>query len=381
MKNWFKDEEVRKKIFTFAISGCIIVLFYCLIRNVDGFGTFIKRAISALSPFIWGLLFALFTYKLANKIEKALPEKWKFKLKRSLSTTACIIVILLVITIVVMIIVPQLIKSISELSVTINYYADHANEWVKNISDFLKLSNKAKESIYSFSSSTITRVWEFIVESFPSIVDATKNTITGIGKFVMGLVICVYILFERETLRNQLRRVCRAILPEKFYDHSSHVFRLGLEKFSQYLSGKIIDSILVGVVCFIIMVIFRMEYSALISVIVGMSNIVPFFGPLIGGIIGIFIILIANPSHAIPLAIIVLVLQQIDGNIIEPLIIGDSVGLSSIWVMFAIIIGGEFFGFAGMVLGIPVFSVIYFLIKEWVNERNAEKQLEMKEKG
>ena len=137
----------------------------------------------------------------------------------------------------------------------------------------------------------------------------------------------------------------------------------------KFFEGKLLDSLIIGIICFIFMALFRMEYSLLVAVIIGLTNIIPFFGPFIGAVPSIFILLIISPLQALIFAVFILILQQVDGNIIGPRIIGDSVGLSSLWIMFAIIVGGAYFGVAGMILGVPVFSVIYTLLRDFVNKR------------
>ena len=136
-----------------------------------------------------------------------------------------------------------------------------------------------------------------------------------------------------------------------------------------FFEGELCDSLSIGIICFIFMALFRMEYSLLVAVIIGLTNIIPFFGPFIGAVPSIFILLIISPLQALIFAVFILILQQVDGNIIGPRIIGDSVGLSSLWIMFAIIVGGAYFGVAGMILGVPVFSVIYTLLRDFVNKR------------
>ncbi len=151
---------------------------------------------------------------------------------------------------------------------------------------------------------------------------------------------------------------------------------LALEKFTNFFSGKIYDSAIIGVLCFIAMLFINSEYAALIAVIVGITNIIPFFGPFIGAVPSALLLLIVNPIDCLIFVIMIIILQQIDGNIIGPRILGDSVGLSSLWIMFAILVGGAYFGFFGMLLGVPVVAVIYYVIKEFVDERLKDKGIE-----
>ena len=160
-----------------------------------------------------------------------------------------------------------------------------------------------------------------------------------------------------------------AILPHDVYAFIKHVCTLMVFNLYKFFEGKLLDSLIIGIICFIFMALFRMEYSLLVAVIIGLTNIIPFFGPFIGAVPSIFILLIISPLQALIFAVFILILQQVDGNIIGPRIIGDSVGLSSLWIMFAIIVGGAYFGVAGMILGVPVFSVIYTLLRDFVNKR------------
>ena len=147
--------------------------------------------------------------------------------------------------------------------------------------------------------------------------------------------------------------------------------------FNSFIIGKTVDSLIVGVICYIVMLIFRWPYPVLISLIIGVTNMIPVFGPFIGAIPALFLLFIVDPSAALWFALFIIILQQIDGNIIGPLILQDSMGLPSLWIMFAIILGGGFFGLVGMFLGVPVFAVVYVIIKEIVNQRLIDKEIEV----
>ena len=187
--------------------------------------------------------------------------------------------------------------------------------------------------------------------------------------FIIGFIVALYVLMDREHLLNIVKRTSRAILPHDVYAFIKRVCSLMVFNLYKFFEGKLLDSLIIGIICFIFMALFRMEYSLLVAVIIGLTNIIPFFGPFIGAVPSIFILLIISPLQALIFAVFILILQQVDGNIIGPRIIGDSVGLSSLWIMFAIIVGGAYFGVAGMILGVPVFSVIYTLLRDFVNKR------------
>ena len=178
------------------------------------------------------------------------------------------------------------------------------------------------------------------------------------------------------TIAITFSKVASAYLNESQYNRGKKIGHLLLEKFTGFFGGKLLDSLIVGIICFVAMLFINSQYAALIAIVVGITNIVPFFGPFIGAIPCALILLFVDPLDSLIFIIMILILQQIDGNIIGPRIIGDSVGLSSLWIMFAIILGGAYFGFFGMLLGVPVFSAIYYIFKEIVDERLEEKNEE-----
>ena len=198
-------------------------------------------------------------------------------------------------------------------------------------------------------------------------------TFTGIGNFLIGMVVALYILIDRDHLKRELTKLSMALFSLKNHERLALIVRLSIDKFSNFFIGKIIDSVIIGVLTFIVMTILGLDYSILISFIVGVTNIIPFFGPFIGAIPSILLLLIIDPWQALIFAIAILVIQQLDGNVIGPMILGDSMGLSSLWILFAIIVGGAYMGVLGMIVGVPLFAIIYYLLRDFVNRRLNEK--------
>ena len=189
--------------------------------------------------------------------------------------------------------------------------------------------------------------------------------------FGLGLIIALFYLIERGNIKEKIISIGKHLLSKKQFEIIINVYHTSVSKFYGYFRGSIIDSILVGCECFLLMSIFRLEYASLISVIVALTNIIPFFGPFIGGIPSFLLLLLVKPSHALIFACICVAIQQIDGNLIAPKIIGDSVGVPRLWCMFIIIVGGAYFGFFGMLFGVPIFSVIYFFVTDYFNNKKA----------
>ena len=368
MKKLLQDEQVKRNILTYTITGIIIAFFYVLFTHVPAIVKFIKGFLKIVSPFLWGFLFAIILLPLAKFIEEKLPEKLSAKRKRNIGAILSVSIFVLAVILVFLIIVPQLIMSISTLSKNINNYSGNFNDLNAFLSNTLHLSNDAIKIINDYSSQIMQGLLSFVNNAIPNIVAVLTTTISTIFNFIMGIVIAIYVLVDREGFAKSYSRIFKSILTPKAYQNSMTFFDVSIQKFSQFFSGKLLDSLIIGIICFICMVVLRLNYSILISVFVGVCNIKPFFGPFIGAIPSALILLIDNPTSALIFLIMIIILQQIDGNLIGPRILGDSVGLSSIWIMFALIVGGGYFGFAGMLLGVPIFAIIYFIVKYFVNE-------------
>lgn len=340
---------------TIASTGILLILFYFFCANFNEVVSLFNAFIVAMTPFIWSAIIII----IVNSIEKTVCKNIK---NEKISATISIMIFIAIILVVLLMIIPQLISSATQLiNMLKNYNFSQLFDW---ISSSLHLEGDifaALESSFGdISKSLITIVQNLI----PSLMNATVNIANNIINFLTGLIIAWYILAEKTNVKTFTKKIISKI--KVLNDHQSWllVWKLSIEKINSFLAGKFLDSLIVGIICFIFMMIFKMDYSVLISIIVGITNIIPFFGPFIGAIPSIFILLIADPIQALIFAIFILVLQQIDGNIIGPKILGDSVGVSKIGIMFAIIVGGKMFGVLGMIIGVPVLAIIWELISE-----------------
>lgn len=379
MKKWLHDETVQKNIFTITISGILLILFFTLVKEFDGAYAFVRRLVSILSPFIWGLVFAFFLIPLANKIETFFPLRSKPKLRRLIVSILCVVIMILLICAFFAVIIPQIIISIGQLTNVVQENYGDFSLWVTKLFEDFELSKEMFEYINSSFSSFISNAIVWLQEYLPGILQSTISTFTMIGNFVIGMIVALYILIDRDHLKRQITKLSMALLSDKHHQRLGMVVTLSIEKFSRFFIGKVLDSIIIGILTFIAMTIFKLDYTILISFIVGLTNIIPFFGPFIGAIPSILILLIINPLQALIFAGIILVIQQLDGNIIGPMILGDSMGLSSLWIMFAIMVGGAYFGILGMVAGVPIFAIIYYLVREFVNNRLKDKGIHYEE--
>lgn len=378
MRNFFKNEDVKKNIFIYANSGIIIVLFFFILNNLGIVTVKIKEIFGVLMPFIWGIILAFLLSSIANKIELLLLKtKLKNKSRRLLAVFSALFVMFLAITLFLLVLVPQIIMSASRLASSMSGYIISASNWInylaieygitKEVVDYFLLYSKDMEEI-------INIILGWFQTNITSIMHLTFATISGVGSFVIGIIIAVYMLIDKEHLFRQFNKLGRAFLKDDAVYFIKDVIFLSIEKFNNFIIGKLIDSVIIGIICFIAMNVMKLDYSILISFVIGVTNIIPVFGPFIGAVSCAFILLIVDPIQTLWFVIMIIILQQIDGNIIGPSILGDSMGLSSMWIMFAIIVGGGFFGVVGMFLGVPTFSVIYHLLREYADKKIAIKE-------
>ena len=376
MNKFLKEEDTKKAITVYTLSGILIALAVILLLNLNVVKSFFGKLLSVLSPFIWGILFAIITNKMANYIERHLPNKYSLKTRRFIGALIAVLVLVITVVLVVYLLIPKLVTSISSLSLVISNFANNSSNWIKELQNDIHLSDDVVKQIYNYSNQVVQAVWTGIKSVAPDLISSTWSALSSLGNFVIGFIVCLYILIDKQKIAYNIKRFSLAIFNEKQYDKGKKIMYLALEKFSNFFSGKIYDSIIIGILCFIAMLFINKEYATLIAVIVGITNIIPFFGPIIGAVPCALLLLIVDPFECLIFVIMIIILQQLDGNVIGPAILGDSVGLSSLWIMFAILVGGAYFGFFGMLLGVPVVAVIYYIIKGIVDDKLSEKGIE-----
>lgn len=340
---------------TVASTGILLILFYFFCANFNEVISLFSTFIVAIAPIIWSAAIIL----LVNSIEKTICKNVK---NEKIAATISITIFIAIILVVLLMIIPQLISSSTQLIHLLNNY--EFSQIFKNLSEVLHLEGNIfstlESSINDISKNAISIIQGFI----PSLMNATINVANNIINFLTGLIIAWYILSEKSKVKSFTKKIINKIGLSNNSQNMLEVWKLSMDKINGFLVGKILDSLIVGIICFIFMLIFKMDYAILISFIIGLTNIIPFFGPFIGAIPSIFILLISNPLQALIFSIFILILQQIDGNIIGPKILGDSVGVSKIGIMFAIIVGGKMFGLLGMIIGVPVLAIVWELISD-----------------
>ena len=295
------------------------------------------------------------------------------KVSRALAITGSVIILVAIISLLIAAIVPSVIASISGLMKTLpNDVAAFINmikngnfgdsKGLQNATDYIE--NYATEKIIPEAQKYVAQITTGVI-----------SVVRGLFNFIIGIIVMVYVMSIQETLAGQSKKIIYAVCKPKTGNIIIETIRKTNEIFGGFISGKIIDSLIIGVIAYFGCLILRIPSSVLVAVIIGVTNVIPVFGPFIGAIPSLLIVVIQSPWHALYLLIFIVVLQQVDGNIIGPKILGSSTGLSTFWVMFAILIGGGMFGFLGMLLGVPTFAVIYYIVKRVVNYALRKKKL------
>ncbi len=385
---WSK-KYVHIGITTFLVIAASI-LFGLLLANFNSVLSFFGMILSILLPITLGFVFAyllnpvlvFFEDKCFKKLlRKHLEKRPSSRLPRAFGVTATVLATLLVIVGLISIILPQLISSIIGLVGELPGYLNVAQTWADQ---FLEENTWLSPFVGNSFDSLLAAAKSYLEDATPAInqaignltgfvIDSTINVVTGITNLIIGLVVSVYVMLSKEKFAAQTKKVLYALFPQSYTNRVLRISRSSNQVFGGFISGKLLDSFIVAVITFVVLAIFQVPYAILVSVIVGVTNIIPFFGPVIGAIPCALIILFEDPFKALLFIIISVIIQQIDGNLLCPKILGDSTGLSAFWVIFAILLGGGLFGFLGMLLGVPVFAVIYSLIKAFIEERLKQK--------
>ena len=363
---------------TAVLVICLCIVFFFLIYRYNGFAAGLKKLTAILQPIIIGIVIAylinpimvFFEKHLIRWIEPKMKKKAKAKkLCRGIATLGALAVFILIIVVLLVMLIPQLVESIQGVATTlpseVQHLIDKTNKYLSSDSE---AANFVEDTlIYATNYIKDWAMNDLLPKSntyLTSITTGLINVFKVLLNIIVGLIVSVYLLFSKETFIGQFKKLNYALFKPKKANIVIQTARKSNEIFGGFISGKILDSMIIGIICYIVLLIMKMPYPVLVSVIVGVTNIIPFFGPFIGAVPSFIIIVLANPIQGLYFLIFVVILQQVDGNIIGPNILGDSTGLSPFWVIFSIMVGGGLFGFAGMLLGVPTFAVIYYIMQE-----------------
>jgi len=385
MKGKFNNKYVSWGITAFCVLSGVILVFFSFYRW-GYIKSFLETILRVLTPFIYGLVIAYVMNPLVKLLDKKVYAKIiknkKPKLTRALALATSSVLFIGVIVTSISFLIPEVIKSIEMLISNFDLYLDNSKTFLLNLFD-------NRDSIKNFIVSNYDGIREYINdwlnEGFLNdIVTHVGNGIWGTVMFlynlIVGYIISVYILYDKEKFKAQTKKLLYTIFDSERVNVIIDNIRYTDRVFLDFFVGKLIDSLIVGIICFICMVIFKMPYALLISVIVGVTNIIPYFGPFIGAIPAAVLIFVVSPSKVLGFIIFITVLQQIDGNILGPKILGSKTGLSSFWVLLSLLIFGGLFGIVGMIIGVPILSILYSFVNGLAKKRLSKKNLPLDSK-
>ena len=376
----------NKKYTTIAVYACLVIVFgvVCIAAalNIGAIWGGFRSVMKILNPVFYGFVIAFLINPVYRFFERKVfkfikPEKTQDVLRRVLSLISAYLVVFFAITVFILIVMPQIVESCLDLESRMSSYVasvqtlvdktvgavtneDGLFAWLFQYVDVKEMSNSIKDAIAELSMS--------LVGAIPYVTDTVYRLLSVVKDSLIGLVISIYFLYSRDKLCAQIKKVTYAVFKKEKGDSIVHVTRFTGYKFESFIVGKIIDSIIIGILTFFVLVIFGIPYPALIAVIVGVTNVIPFFGPFIGAIPSAFIIFIAEPVKALWFVLIILIIQQLDGNVIGPAILGDRTGLSALWIIISILVMGGVLGVAGWVIGVPLFAVVYTFFAAFINK-------------
>ena len=352
----------------------VAILFYVGLNHFSVVTVRINQFMGVLSPFIVGFAIAYLLNTPMCFFERKLFPNHRFK--RALSILLVYVLAFAVVAILLGLIVPQVVQSVKDLAGNMQTYLTSLDQLVQDLTEQFDLDADAINDMFGNFQNMISNMTAKAAEALPQLLDVGFAIGSGVIAGITALISSIYMLAGKDRLVPQLKKLLYATVSKRRSDWLLGVCGQANRVFVGFIHGKIIDSAIIGVLCFILMSLFKMPYPMLVSVTVGVTNVIPFFGPIIGAIPCLFILVIVDPWAALRFFALVIGLQQFDGNILGPKILGDSTGLSAIWVLISIVTCGGLFGFPGMILGVPTFAVLYALVREWVNKRLKAKKID-----
>ena len=380
-----KNEKKIKSYFLLVAFG---VLLYVVAINYRSLLLGIRYILAIVNPFIVGIVIAFIINVPMRALETGLYKKIKRKrLGRVLSLLTTLLLLVLVLWAIFTLIFPELYSTIESIGLRVPGAIEKVMEWGDKMAEkYPQIEGyilEAEKMLADFDwKEALSQSFKFVKNGVGGFVNTTidfvGNLVNTVVNFGVGFVFAIYILLQKEKLASQCKQLCYALLKEEKADEVVRIGKLADRIFSSFLSGQVVEAIILGTMFFIAMSIFKFPYAMLVGVLIAVTALIPIFGSFIGLAVGAFLILMVNPMQALWFIIMFFVLQQIEGNLIYPNVVGNSIGLPGIWVLIAVSTGGSMFGIKGMLLFIPLFSLIYTLVREYVKKRLMEKGIERK---
>lgn len=370
-------------IIKYILVAAFTVCFYFLVQNLGQFQNLFTYVTNITKPIIIGFAIAFVLNILMRKIENKIfiklfkNNKFLYKKKRILSLLLTIIITFFFLIGSIAFLIPQLSSSLSSLSEDLPTYAQATSNILNNLLKSLDINSDVLNKIIEVSSNLIVNlagmISNFVMSIIPDIINIISNTTSLIINLLLSFILAIYMLLDKENLIKNIKRVLKVFLPQNTFEYIIDSGMIVNRCFTSFISGQIMESIILGILCFIGMTIFSFPFAFLISFIIGITCLIPYFGAFIGTIPAFLIIFITDAQQGLWFLLFAICLQQIEGNLIYPRVVGNSIGLPTIFVSIALIVGGNMFGFLGMILGVPTFASMYFLFKDYIAKKEQEK--------
>lgn len=376
--NW-NDKYATISVYSFIVICCSII-FFSILSEIGSFTSKLSEIVGILQPFIIGFVMAyllnfilVFIEDKMNKIDSL--KNLKYKAKRSISIIVTYIIAFLIIYVFIQFVLPQLVDSVSGLVNDIPTYVNNVSALLDDIIKKTSLDPKYLDLAVNKWNEFVSYVIKIATNLLPVLGNTLMTIASSLWNIVIGLVVSIYLLIDKEKFCALSKKITYAVFNKEHAEIAVDLAHRTNDTFGKFLSGKILDSAIIGVLTFVLLTIFNMPYKLLLSVIIGITNIIPFFGPFFGAIPSAVIILFVDPSKVLWFLVLIFIIQQLDGNVIGPKILGDSIGISAFWILFSLLVAGKFLGLVGMIIGVPLFAIIYSIIKDIVESKLSYKGL------
>ena len=373
-----------QKIKGYCIVAAFTVVFYLALSNLQKLSGVFRAVAGLLTPFVIGLIIAFLLGGILRWFERYAfgwlanhPLEKRRRLVRPLSLACSYLLLFLVLGVLISVVTPQLADSMRMLVENIQPFFMRVTEWANDYAKTIELTPEVWAQITAWLEQAMAALFNFVprlLGMLPEFYQFAVSVGGGVFTFLMGVILSIYMLLDKEHLLEQFGRFGRAFLSKTTVDRVGHLTRITVETLEKYVGGQLLDALIVGVVSVCGLALLRFPYAMLVGTVMGITNIIPFFGPVLGAIPGFLIILTADPVKALWYILFVVIVQQVDGNLLVPRIIGNSVGLPPLWVLFSVIVGGGIFGIPGMILGTPLFAVFYRLTARAVRFQEAQNE-------
>lgn len=367
----------------------IVIVSILVFLGVQNFSVVIKTigyVVRLLKPFLIGIgiafalnvLLRILEEDVFKHLNKTRNITW-LKLRRGICIALTYTIIIAILFVLFFLIFPQLKKSFELLMSNVNIYASVLQNWTDNFIKMFNIPSDISQNLHVDWNKVFDVTSNFISNASNGFINKTMNItsaiVSGIVNLVIGIAFSVYMLFQKEKLCRQAKRMCLAFLSRPKAEYIISIGKLSNKIFSRFVLGQLTEAVIIGSLCFLGMTLFSMPYASLIGTLVGFTSLIPIVGAFIGTGVGVFILLMINPTTALWFILFIVVLQQVEGNLIYPRVVGNSIGLPGIWVLLAVTVGGSSFGIMGMLIGIPISSIVYCILRSEVSKRLKKRNI------